>query len=85
MKHHNSVKDGRTAIYYVENGFLAEEAWFENGLPFKMIRWNFDGTVQLQKWLDENGKQQQRESPPWLGNVTDQTEPTAPWWKGGER
>ncbi len=27
---------------------------------------------------------EEKRSPPWWWNVTDQTEPTAPWWKGGE-
>ena len=57
----------------------------------RKTRWNFDGTVSLQRRnykLDRTKKVvgydylpgQWRESSPWWWGITDQTKPTAPWW-----
>ena len=50
--------------------------------PFRYTIWNFDGTIQHQRpyYGDDVRKQERRKAPPWLWGVTDQTEPTAPWW-----
>ena len=72
----------RRVTYYVDNGFLAQEGFYENGWPVAVTQWDFDGTVQVQIKQDETGKSLKKESPPWWWNVADQTKPTAPWWHG---
>ncbi len=62
-------------FYYVDSGFKAEEGE-EAGMYSKKTVWNFDGTVRDQIRPDGHP----RSDPPWWWGVTDQTEPTAPWW-----
>ena len=45
--------------------------------------WAPDGRIDTQSW-EMIGSQRNKTSPPWLWGATDQTEPTAPWWKGGK-
>ena len=74
-----STLHGRFDAYYTENGYRYVEGWWESGEPILVTFWHIEGGVLFQ-W--DGNKSLGR--PPWLGNVTDQTEPTAPWWKGGE-
>ncbi len=74
---HPTVQHGNLVCYFVENGFKAKEEEYKDGRVTKGSEWNFDGTVSRQirsPW----GRG--RTSPPWLWGVTDQTEPSAPWW-----
>ncbi len=45
-----------------------------------MTSWNADGTVNRQAFRSADGLEEERDSPPWLWAVTDQTEPTMPAW-----
>ena len=68
-------------FYFVRNGFKQMERFTfpRTYAPNRMTRWRLDGTVEHQILGGEV-----KGSPPWWWGVTDQTEPTAPWWKGGE-
>ncbi len=77
---------GRVVSYYTENGFKRVEGeWRHGGIFHAFTMWNFDGTVRLQQRDPDKHPRFSRQSPPWWWGVTDQTEPTAPWWKGGEK
>ena len=76
--------------YYVENGLIAVRGEQYEDItgrirPARGTAWNFDGTVEVQWMRDDAGNQVEKESPPWWWDVTDQAEPTAPWWKGDEQ
>ena len=84
------LRHGPCILYYVENGFKAEESFYENNTLVRSTIWNIDGLVVAQT----KGQQPlfppweghwPKRSPPWWWNVTDQTEPTAPWWNKEER
>ena len=75
---------GDLVAHYVENGFRAREEQFANGTPVRRTYWKFDGRVLSQKSYTDTGFVE-KTSPPWWWDVTDQTEPTAPWWKGDEQ
>ena len=75
-----AVQHGPSSLWYVSTGFRFREVYFDNNLYVKGTRWNPDGTVAAQYDKDLGEKT----SPPWLWGETDQTEPTAPWWKGGK-
>jgi len=71
--------------YFVGNGIKHSVSRVDNGKVTEQTFWNHDGTVLSQhRNFDENGVlipgSELRTSPPWLWGVTDQTEPTAPWW-----
>ena len=70
--------------WYVENGFRRAEGWRSTGkypgAPERQTQWDFDGRVVYQSRVDADGSNARRESSPWWWGVTDQTEPTAPWW-----
>ena len=70
------VAHGKQVFFFRESGLKAHEGVWQRGWPFKFTSWNSDGSVKEQYSL-----QGRRESPPWLWGVTDQTEPTAPWWE----
>ncbi len=72
---------GRSTLYF-QNGLKAVEYQFEDGILLRCTHWNFDGTVLLQRvnYYSIDGTIKERTAPPWLWDVTDQTEPTAPWW-----
>ena len=69
---------GKSVFYFTENGFKAFEE-YSGREEVRTTYWNFNGKVHEQSRfaLDEV---ETRKSPPWLWGVTDQTEPTAPWW-----
>ena len=72
---------GPAVLYYRENGFKAAEGEAKNGVFIRTTLWDIDGTVRIQDESDEQGMPiEGRASPPWHWGVTDQTEPTAPWW-----
>ena len=78
------VRHGITLAHYLDTGFKSVESEWKDGITFSSTSWNLDGTVHEQ--LRENSLPGRRvpllgkSSPPWWWNVTDQTEPTAPWW-----
>ena len=73
---------GRVVSYYTENGFKAFEGEWRRGKAFlTLTMWNFDGTVRLQQRDPDEAPRFAKQSPPWWWGVTDQTNPTAPWWK----
>ena len=71
-----SAYDGY-AVTFFANGLRAVEAKYEQGTFIRATYWRSDGTVS---WQDDGYTA--TIVPPWLWGVTDQTEPTAPWWKG---
>ena len=70
---------GQAKVWYVQKGFKAAEYEYENGAIMRVTLWRRDGSVLLQQSPDLGTI----DSPPWLWGVTDQTEPTAPWWGKG--
>ena len=75
---------GTVTTYYTENGFKAGETVID-GDKTRITKWRFDGTVfsQLEGTFDSHGNvvdMKVNNSPPWWWGVTNQTEPTAPWW-----
>ncbi len=65
--------------YYVETGLKHSE---HTRPSERQTVWNFDGTVYAQSRPTKNGTEtEQRYSPPWWDDVTDQTDPSAPWWQ----
>ncbi len=73
------VPHGEFVSYYVENGYKASEGKLF-GWDLETTQWAFDGTVKYQVRARGDNPQITKHSPPWLWGVTDQTEPTAPWW-----
>ena len=71
--------------YFAETGFNHYEKIDIGWGEWRFTEWNFDGTVRCQFYQYEGGHWNERVHPPWWWNATDQTEPTAPWWKGGEK
>ena len=77
-------RHGRTLTHYVDNGFLSVDSLWKDGILVSSTSWLFDGTVKEQ--MRENSLPNRRVplegrgKPPWWWSVTDQTEPTAPWW-----
>ena len=72
---------GRKELYffvfwYIESGYRATEVEYRDGTPLRYTTWGLDGSVEFQSALDI----ELRNNPPWLWGVTDQTEPTSPWW-----
>ena len=63
--------------YYVESGYLAFVRR-KVGNETHTTNWSLDGRV-FKQWIFGLSVQERCE-PPWLWGVTDQTEPTAPWW-----
>ena len=74
---------GRVVVYYKPNGFLAESSLHRNGIWIRGTYWRIDGAVNYQ-FRNSGENIQRKKSPPWWWNVTAQTEPTAPWWRGGK-
>ena len=74
----SGVVHGRVIGWY-DNGFLAGVAWHKHGSILRLTNWNYDGSVLRQKEL-RDGRLEMFEMPPWRWDVTDQTEPSAPWW-----
>ena len=84
------IRHGKVVGYYLENGFKAGQVEFRMGRQTSATCWNFDGTVWFQTGellektyppSEQHSRPRQKKwSPPWLWGVTDQTEPTAPWW-----
>ena len=71
----------RDVAYYVESGFRAFDIDYRRG----WTAWEPVGKVRSQSYYIFNAEggnngQVPIEGPPWLWGVTDQTEPTAPWW-----
>ena len=69
------TRHGSRGAWYVESGYLANQA-----APRGLTHWGPDGVVLGQIFVEGNGDERIISSPPWLWGVTDQTEPTAPWW-----
>ncbi len=70
-------------LFYCETGFKAFEQLYEAGRIARTTVWNRNGTVKRQTEVKFDGQIPSvghRGSPPWWWGVTDQTEPTAPWW-----
>ena len=72
-------------LWYVENGYKAGEFLKVDGI-LRITDWHIDGTVagQILEVGDDRAvdsiKGGSKTEPPWWWGVTDQTEPTAPWW-----
>ena len=81
VRRDSGASHGTTTYWYVGNGFKAGLEIYDNAVMMRSTRWSFDGHVQSQSLrLPKNGLLHSRFYPPWLWGVTDQTEPTAPWW-----
>ena len=63
---------GPFVVWYVESGYKVTE----ETAPFARTIWNPNGTISTQVMADGTIK----ETPPWLWNSTDQTEPSMPAW-----
>ncbi len=79
---------GDSQWFFVVTGFKAgEEKQASPNYETEMhtTEWHPDGSImsQCRTTWDTNGfpHNEWNTSPPWWWNVTDQTEPTAPWWK----
>ncbi len=71
---------GKMVLYYVETGMKSAEGEIYAGPSSHATLWNLDGTIQQQRRVDPNRYWEVKDAPPWWWPVTDQTEPTAPWW-----
>ena len=78
LRGHLLVYHGESVVWYVENGMKAWEVFHEHDRIVFSTNWDFHGRVTLQILHGTF-----RRTPPWLWGVTDQTEPTAPWWEEG--
>ena len=67
---------GRRVEYWASTGFLKSDISLKDTEFLRSTYWNKDGTVEGQ--VDADGEE--RLKPPWLWGMTDQMEPTAPWW-----
>ena len=74
---HPQVACGKAVAHWISNGLKGCEWEFEEGIPIRSTTWGLDGSVQTQA---SNQPGEIKTSPPWLWNVTDQTEPTDPQW-----
>ena len=81
------VSHGRAIAYWISTGFKAHECEVRDGVLLRATTWTPDGAVQTQiRQIDDEGHflpadaELDRDSPPWWWGVTDETEPTAPWW-----
>lgn len=79
---------GDLLAWYVETGFKAAEGEDVNEVGGWVTTWEPDGTVRNQmRFVLKKAtpmprrKADMKSSPPWWWGVTDQTEPTAPWWE----
>ena len=72
---------GKKVLWYVSTGFKFMDGYYYASRRMgRITRWRPDGTVVFQ-WGNLSGEtSHERQEPPWLWGVTDQTEPTAPWW-----
>ena len=72
---------GTVVLYYQENGFKAAEGKASPIGPYSAgTRWGIDGRLKEQQIWKGGERIEHRGDPPWLWGVTDQAEPTAPWW-----
>ncbi len=86
------VAHGTATWYFLSTGYKGQEYSIENGVIVGETTWKSDGSVLSQhrvrdehgNLVDPYGEKAERRSPPWWWGVTDQTEPSAPWWKEGE-
>lgn len=67
----------RSEYWHTENGMLALRR--QAGLS---TQWDEDGKIIWQE-TDTGSGLQFRNEPPWAGNETDQSQPTAPWLRRG--
>ena len=66
--------------WYVDSG-LRVSAGIDFGNNRNLTNWRPNGVVAMQGVLAPSGfPTTQKDSPPWLWGVTDQTEPTMPVW-----
>lgn len=67
--------------WFEHNGFLAYETEWRNGRPIRGTEWRRDGSIREQ-WddVDRGGRAMSKRTPPWWWGVTEQSQPTAPWW-----
>ena len=70
-----------------KSGFMASREYWSHGTPVRFTRWRpWDGTVWVQTLCSQDPTREgmtiedERHSPPWLWNVTDQTAPSIPAW-----
>ena len=77
------VSHGRSVTHYLENGFLAWEQIWDDGVLMRHTEWQFDGTLHYQSGR-ESGVQPfaitENHGPVWWWGLTHQSVPTAPWW-----
>ncbi len=79
--------------YYAETGMKYVEAAIKNDITWRATIWDINGKVVSQRFihprnidLDPSSLKfvmseiKTKTSPPWWFCVTDQTEPSAPWW-----
>ena len=74
--------------WYVNNGFLCLETHRSNEVHVFITQWRPDGTIERQcqvQVVDPLKASRIATGPPWRWGMTDQTEPTAPWWNGPPR
>ena len=73
---------GWDRAWFVASGYLAWEVKYQDGRRIQTTDWKPSGAVKRQIQWTKGGRLEFRElsAPPWLWGVTDQTEPTAPWW-----
>ncbi len=69
---------GNAVGYYTESGFKAVE-WHHTKNESRGTYWNPEGIIFRQR--REGEESQMRLAPPWSWDMTNQTEPTAPWWE----
>ena len=75
------VAHGPRVLYWERTGFKFLEMECIDGEVARSTCWSSTGTVLAQRhYLDKSGTMTRRDGPPWWWGVTDQTEPTAPWW-----
>lgn len=75
------VKHGTETLWWQDTGLLHSKTIYDDGTLLGRTFWNRDGTVRVQVRAYDRAPRP-KTSPPWWWNVTDQTEPTAPWWTG---
>ena len=78
-------RHGPGVWFYAENGRKAGESVWDDGQRLRVTYWRFDGSVMEQhstryrnrSWVSSES----RSEPPWLWDVGEQRQPSAPWLK----
>ncbi len=67
-------------VFFWPNGFKMQELELRDSGERRYTQWRPDGTVERQAISYQGTMPNNKEAPPWLWGVTDQTEPTMPAW-----